>query len=249
MSLPEPPTPWSTGLLLSLALCCGCQRSLPRVVQRQFDAATPPAASDSPPATASGQVAADAGWKATGGTQAFSANGTPLGTDATGASTGETLASAAAPMPAITAGDTATFDAQLSAPRSLTGTAMEATPSDPQFGTPPAEIRQTQYLAGATDRDMETLRQRLEQQTQVNTALTQAIVQLQRQTEAHHKSIVQLAEELNARQARQDKVTEEILSLIEQMASGSPRPAPPAAGPARAGAASSESPADGGNKK
>lgn len=246
MSPPEPPTPWSTGLLLSLALCCGCQRSLPRVVQRQTDAATSPAAPASGPAAASEQVAADGGWRATGATQSFSTNGIPISADGTSAAADQPLATAAPPTSAITAGDAAVFDAGLSPHHPATG----ATRPELYVGSPQPAIHQTQYVAGATDRDMETLRQRLEQQTQVNAALTQAIVQLQRQTETHHKSIVQLAEELNARQARQDKVTEEILSLIDQMAGGPPRPAPPATGSAAASPASGgESQADGGNEK
>jgi small-conductance mechanosensitive channel len=101
-----------------------------------------------------------------------------------------------------------------------------------------AEILQTQFQAAgqAMPKEWEALHQRLAQQAAVNTALTQAVLDLQKQTEAHHRDLVRLAEEMNARQQRNDKVTEEILSLIEQMSqpsapAASPSPAPPAPPP------------------
>ncbi len=112
----------------------------------------------------------------------------------------------------------------------------------PSHGMPPApseaEILQTQFQAAgqAMPKEWEALHQRLAQQAAVNTALTQAVLDLQKQTEAHHRDLVRLAEEMNARQQRNDKVTEEILSLIEQMSqpstpAASPSPAPPAPPP------------------
>lgn len=110
----------------------------------------------------------------------------------------------------------------------------------PSHGMPPApsdaEILQTQFQAAgqAMPKEWEALHQRLAQQAAVNTALTQAVVDLQKQAEAHHRDLVRLAEETNTRQQRNDKVTEEILSLIEQMSQHSAAPGSPPAAPAPA---------------
>jgi len=195
---------WSPCLLLSLALGSGCQRTLPHVGQRR----APPAANETPsvhpvPSNASPLLGSD-GWTASSPSDAVSANGTPLGT----------------PANVAAANNSDLVTAQF-----------------PSNGLPPApsaaEITQTQFQAAAAGKEWESLHQRLAQQAAVNTALTQAVVDLQKQTETHHKDLVRLAEEMNARQARNDKVTEEILSLIEQMSQQAsplapgPTPAPP----------------------
>ena len=198
---------WSPCLLLSLALGSGCQRTLPHVGQRH----AAPAANETPsvhpvPSNASPLLGSGDGWTAASPSDAVSANGTPLSSPANAA-----------------AGNNSDL----------------VTAQFPSNGLPPApsaaEITQTQFQAGGAGKEWEALHQRLAQQAAVNAALTQAVVDLQKQTETHHKDLVRLAEEMNARQARNDKVTEEILSLIEQMsqqaAAAGPQPAP---GPAPA---------------
>ena len=230
MSLPKPLPQWSIGLLLGLVLCCGCQRAVPRVVAQRFDSAAPTATTSQSAGASDGgaQIATGGGWKSTA-SPAFSTNGVPIAaatstvpaSGAVAVSTPDTAAALTAN--AVASPSNAVVAAEPAAPRAAT-LSTGTSPTLPQANPSTQDIRQTQYLAAATDRDMETLRQRLEQQTQVNAALTDAIIQLQRQTEAHHKAIVQVADELNARQARQDKVTEEILSLIDQLAGGTARP-------------------------